>query len=87
MSKELTQNMGQFDELLSIIDSACTRALKAVNAELIWMYWNVGEYLSGLCANSGFGDKVIDEVAARWQRISQRPIPASKASTAADSTA
>ena len=33
MSKELTQNMGQFDELLSIIDSARTRALKAVNAE------------------------------------------------------
>ena len=64
MSKELTQNMGQFDELLSIIDSAHTRALKAVNAELIQMYWNVGEYLSGLCANSGFGGKVIDEVAA-----------------------
>lgn len=42
MSKELTQNMGQFDELLSIIDSARTRVLKAVNAELIWMYWNVG---------------------------------------------
>ena len=42
MSRELTQNMGQFDELLSIIDSARTRALKAVNAELIQMYWNVG---------------------------------------------
>ena len=28
------------------------------------MYWTVGEYLSGLCANSAFGDKVIDEVAA-----------------------
>lgn len=38
MSKELTQNMGQFDELLSIIDNARTRALKAVNAELIQMY-------------------------------------------------
>lgn len=43
MSRELTQNMGQFDELLSIIDSARTRALKAVNAELIQMYWNVLE--------------------------------------------
>ncbi len=64
MSKELTQNMGQFDELLSIIDSARTRALKAVNAELIQMYWNVGKYLSGLCANSVFGDKVIDKAAA-----------------------
>ena len=64
MSKELTQNMGRFDELLSIIDNARTRALKAVNAELIQMYWNAGKYLSDLCANSGFGDKVIDEVAA-----------------------
>jgi len=63
MSKELTPKMGQFDEIISIIDNARTRALKAVNAELIQMYWNVGEYLSSLCANSGFGDKVIDEVA------------------------
>lgn len=27
------------------------------------MYWEVGAYLSGLCADSSFGDKVIDEVA------------------------
>ena len=50
--------------IISIIDNARTRALKAVNAELIQMYWSVGEYLSVLCANSGFGDKVIDEVAS-----------------------
>lgn len=37
--------------------------MKAVNAELIQTYWNVGEYLSALCANFIFGDKVIDEVA------------------------
>ena len=64
MSNELTSKMGQFDEIISIIDNARTRAMKAVNAELIQMYWNVGEYLSALCANSGFGDKVIDEAAA-----------------------
>ena len=64
MSKKLIPEPGQFDEIISIIDSARTRALKAVNAELIQMYWNVGEYLSRLCAGSGFGDKVIDEVAA-----------------------
>ena len=64
MSSELTPKTGQFDEIISIINNARTRALKAVNAELIQMYWNVGEYLSALCANSGFGDKVIDEVAA-----------------------
>lgn len=64
MSSELTSKTGQFDEIISIIDNARTRALKAVNAELIQMYWNVGEYLSALCADSEFGDKVIDEAAA-----------------------
>ena len=62
MSTELTPT--QFDEIIAIIERAKARAIKAVNAELIQMYWNVGEYLSGLCANSNFGDKVIDEVAA-----------------------
>ena len=52
-----------FDEIISIIENARGRALKAVNAELIRMYWEVGEYLSRLCATSSFGDKVIDEVA------------------------
>ncbi len=64
MSKDLTPKMGQFDEIISIIDNFRTRALKVVNAELIQMYWNVGEYLYALCVNSGLGDKVIDEVAA-----------------------
>lgn len=64
MSEEITNKSNQFDEIISIIDNARTHALKAVNAELIQMYWNVGEYLSLLCANSSFGDKIIDEVAA-----------------------
>lgn len=63
MSNELTAKTGNFDEIISIIDNARNRALKAVNAELIQMYWNVGEYLSELCANSSFGDGIIDEVA------------------------
>lgn len=62
MNAELTPT--QFDEIISIIEKAKARAIKAVNAELIQMYWNVGEYLSDLCANSNFGDKIIDEVAA-----------------------
>ena len=63
MSSELTHSPGQFDEVIHIIDNARSRAMKAVNAELIQMYWNVGAYLSELCAASSFGDKVIDEVA------------------------
>jgi len=63
MSKELVSNTNDFGAVISIIENAKGRALKAVNTELIHMYWDVGEYLSGLCAESSFGDKVIDEVA------------------------
>ena len=61
MSSELTHNLGQFDEVIHIIDNARSRAMKAVNAELIQMYWSVGAYLSELCSASSFGDKIIDE--------------------------
>ncbi|MBQ6419443.1 MAG: DUF1016 family protein [Clostridia bacterium] len=63
MSKDLMANDNDFSTVVSIIENARGQALKAVNAELIRMYWEVGRYLSGLCANSSFGDKVIDEVA------------------------
>ena len=63
MSKELMYGTNDFGAVISIIENARGRALKAVNAELINMYWEVGEYLSELCAESSFGDKVIDEVA------------------------
>lgn len=67
MSKESISNVNDtndFGAVISIIENAKGRALKAVNAELIQMYWEVGKYLSGLCAGSSFGDKIIDEVAA-----------------------
>lgn len=67
MSKESISNVNDtndFGAVISIIENARGRALKAVNAELIQMYWEVGKYLSGLCAGSSFGDKIIDEVAA-----------------------
>ena len=53
-----------FENIIAIIESAKARALKAVNVELITMYWEVGKYLSTLVTASSFGDKVIDEVAA-----------------------
>ena len=44
MSNELTHNPGRFDEVIHIIDNARSRAMKAVNAELIQMYWEIGSY-------------------------------------------
>ncbi len=57
-------NYDNFSSIIAIIEAAKQRAMKAVNAELINMYWEVGKYLSSLVENSSFGDKVIDEVAA-----------------------
>lgn len=64
MDQQIIPSPDNFDQLLSIIEDAHVRAMKAVNAEMIRLYWNVGNYLSELCAASKFGDKVIDEVAS-----------------------
>lgn len=56
------KNNENFPEIISIIETAKMRALKAVNTELITMYYEVGKYLSELCSNSKFGDKVINDV-------------------------
>ncbi|MCL2164260.1 MAG: DUF1016 N-terminal domain-containing protein [Oscillospiraceae bacterium] len=48
-----------FNQVIAIIENAHNRALKAVNTELIQMYWDVGEYLSDLCASSSFGKKSL----------------------------
>ncbi len=64
MADELkTNNNGEFGKIIDIIYEARANALRAVNTELINMYWSVGEYISGLCKSSSFGDKIIDEVA------------------------
>lgn len=62
MTQIVSQN--NFNDIINIIEQSKNRALKAVNAEMINMYWQIGKYLSDLCENSSFGDKVVDEVAA-----------------------
>lgn len=64
MADIIKNDNDNFSNIISIIEAARQRAMKAVNAELINMYWEVGKYLSSLVENSSFGDKVIDEVAA-----------------------
>ncbi len=61
---DIIKKDNSFSQIISIIENAKQRAMKAVNTELINMYWEVGKYLSSLCEDSSFGDKVIDEVAA-----------------------
>ena len=59
MSNELTRNPGRFDEVIHIIDNARSRAMKAVNAELIQMYWEIGSYVSGRVKDGGWGKSVV----------------------------
>ena len=49
--------------IVSMIEQARQNALKSVNAELIQLYWNVGEYLSKESAKASWGDAFIDATA------------------------
>jgi len=47
------------NKIITMIEQARQNALKSVNAELIKLYWNVGEYLSVESSNSSWGDSFI----------------------------
>ena len=36
----------RFSDIIQLIKKSRTNAIKAVNAELINLYWNIGEYIS-----------------------------------------
>lgn len=59
MKEDLIPHSTQFDEIISIIDNAHARALKAVNAELINMYWEIGSYVSQKVKNGGWGKSIV----------------------------
>jgi hypothetical protein len=54
----------RFDEVLSLIEAARRRAYQAVNAELVNLYWQLGEYISKKIATAEWGDGVVEELAA-----------------------
>ena len=43
---ENSPSNNQVDDVIAIIDKARSRAMKAANAELINMYWEIGAYVS-----------------------------------------
>ena len=58
----------QFDEIIQLIKQSRFNAIKAVNTELINLYWNVGAYLHKKLASAAWGEKTIDELAGFIQR-------------------
>lgn len=53
----------QFSDIIQIIKSARNKAIKAVNSELISLYWNIGEYISKKVELSEWGQSVVRELA------------------------
>src|ERR1035437_2803639 len=69
VSPAVTQNPkvpvdNAFNEVLSLIQAAKQRAYRAVNSELVTLYWQVGEYISGKLKSAEWGDGVVDELAS-----------------------
>ncbi len=50
-----------FDEVISIIDNAREKAFRAVNNELISMFWGIGEYVSRRISDESWGKAVVKE--------------------------
>lgn len=63
MGEELNINGNQFEEIVKIIETAKERAYKAVNAELINMYWEIGEYISNKVKDDGWGKSTVSDFA------------------------
>jgi predicted nuclease of restriction endonuclease-like (RecB) superfamily len=53
----------RFTDIIQLIKQSRTSAIKAVNAELINLYWNIGEYISKKIEQSEWGDSVVSELA------------------------
>lgn len=58
----------RFTDIILLINLSRTNAIKAVNNELINLYWNVGEYLSSKLIKSEWGDSVVSELAKYIQQ-------------------
>ncbi|MDR2074434.1 MAG: PDDEXK nuclease domain-containing protein [Oscillospiraceae bacterium] len=61
----ITQNediIHNFSEIAQIIKEAKENAFKAVNRELVYMYWEVGKFVSGQIKNSSWGKAIVSQL-------------------------
>ena len=53
----------QFAEVVKMIHEARYHAIKSVNAELVKLYWNIGEYISNKIRVAEWGDAIVYKLA------------------------
>ncbi|MCH7415414.1 PDDEXK nuclease domain-containing protein [Belliella sp. R4-6] len=58
----------RFADIIRLIKKSRANAIKSVNAELINLYWNIGEYISQKIEKSEWGDSVVTELAKHIQQ-------------------
>jgi hypothetical protein len=51
----------EFEEIIAVIERSRENAFRAVNRELISMYWDIGRYISGKCKTDGWGKSVVSD--------------------------
>jgi predicted nuclease of restriction endonuclease-like (RecB) superfamily len=57
-----------FAEVVGLIEQARQRAYQAVNTELVALYWEIGQYISGKLSAALWGDGVVDRLAQHLAR-------------------
>ena len=58
---DIIQYNNDFENIIAIIEHSKSRAIKAVNAEMIEMYWQIGKYISEKAANDGWCKSVVQD--------------------------
>jgi hypothetical protein len=53
----------RFADIIQLIKQARANALRAVNTELITLYWSIGEFISKKIEQSEWGESVVTELA------------------------
>ena len=57
-----------FSDIINLIKQSRSNAIRAINAELIDLYWNVGKYISRKIENAEWGDSVVLELSKHIQQ-------------------
>ncbi len=65
---DIIEYKNNLDDIIAIIERSKMRALKAVNAEMIEMYWQIGKYISEKADKDGWGKRVVQEFANMLKR-------------------
>ncbi len=63
-----SSTVAQFDEVVALIEAARGRAFRAINTELVTLYWQLGEHISRKIESAEWGDGVVEALAGELGR-------------------